>query len=163
MRTRRALGAAALVAAAWAAAADGQPVPVAFCIVPEMGYLPEVSDGTWCKPDAFPAVTAKALADWKTKRPWVAKRITPELVRRLSRWARKEMAEYRDVSSLEDVAFKAAYHHQARGKLVLEGTVDTLPSHSPLVTRWLKVFLLCDQGSGTVQRVTVTIRGQLLE
>lgn len=167
MLVRRVVWAAAVVAAGWAGAAeapaDDEQLPVAFCIVPEMGYLPEVSDGTWCKPDAFPAETAKALADWKKKLPWVKKRVTPELARRLSRWARKQMAEYQAVSPLEDVAFRPAYHHEARGKLVLEGTVDTLPTHSPVVTRWLKVFLLCDERSGTVLRVTVTIRGELLE
>ncbi len=149
-------------AAAGEAAAE-ERIPVAFCIVPEMGYIPEVDDWTVCKPDAFPEETAKALADWKTKLPWVKERVTPELARRLSGWAKEQMKQYQAVPPLGKVAFKPARHGAKRRKFVLEGTVDTLPTHSPIVTRWLKLLLLCDRHSGTVLRVTVTIRGQLLE
>jgi len=138
-------------------------IPVAFCIVPEMGYVPEVNDWAACKPDAFPEETAKALADWKTKLPWVSKRVTPELARRLSGWAKEQMKQYQAVPPLGKVAFKPVRQDKQGRKLVLEGTVDTLPTHSPIVTRWLKLFLLCDRHSGTVLRVTVTIRGQILE
>jgi len=160
------LTAALLVAGCALAAetpADDEQVPVAFCIVPEMEGVAEVDEWAACKPDAFAEEAAKALADWKKKLPWVKKQVTPELARRLSRWARKQMEQYEAVPPLENVAFKPVSHDEPHGKLVLEGTVDTLPTHSPIVTRWLKLFLLCDKGSGTVQRVTVTIRGQLLE
>ena len=33
----------------------------------------------------------------------------------------------------------------------------------PTVTRWLKLLLLCEQESGRILRVTITIRGQRLE
>jgi len=138
-------------------------IPVAFCIVPEMGYIPEVNDWASCKPEAFPEETARALADWKTKLPWVKERVTPALARRLSGWAKEEMKQYQAVPPLEKVAFKPVRQDKHDRKLVLEGTVDTLPTHSPIVTRWLKLFLLCDRRSGTVLRVTVTIRGELLE
>lgn len=169
MRARAFVGCACLVlvalgaGAAAAEAEDDEQVPVAFCIVPEMEGVAEVDEWAACKPDAFAEEAAKALADWKKKLPWVKKQVTPELARRLSRWAKKEMEGYQAVPPLEKVALKPVSHDETHGKLVLEGTVDTLPSHSPIVTRWLKLFLLCDKGSGTVQRVTVTIRGQVLE
>jgi len=157
-----------LLAACGAGAVAGEEtaeeeIPVAFCIVPEMGYIPEVSDWASCKPDAFPDEAAKALADWKTKLPWVSRQVTPALARRLSGWAKKQMKQYQAVPPLEKVAFKPVRQDEHDRKLVLEGTVDTLPTHSPIVTRWLKLFLLCDRRSGTVLRVTVTIRGELLE
>ena len=49
-----------------------------------------------------------------------------------------------------------------RGKLVLEGTIDTLPTHHQLVTRWLKVYVLCNLPGRKIAHVTFTIRGQIL-
>ena len=162
----------ALAVAALARAAEEQPkrpgdaspdVPVGFCITPEMMYIPEVADWPRCEPDAVREQTQGALADWKGKRPWVEKRLTPELARSLSRWARKEMEAYRRVPPLAKVDFQPVRHHKASRKLVLKGVVDTLPSHSPIVTRWLLVYLLYDEPTRSVVRMTVTIRGQILE
>ena len=166
---RGALGgfAAALVvvtrAALPATVPQGDGLPVGFCVAREMDYIPEVDDWPSCKPDAFADEAARAIADWTQKQPWVQKQLRPALVRALSQWARKEMAGYASAPSLAKVTFKPIRHHERSRKLVLEGTADTLPSHSKLVTRWLKVFLLCDKSGGRVLRVTITIRGQLLE
>jgi len=154
--------------AAGAATKDDAPArpkdPVALSLLPEMERHADIDGGRPCQPDAFPKERAAALADWqKKKRDWVAKQVTPEAVRKLSRWAQKEMEQYKAVSSLAKVEFHPVARHEADGRLVLEGTVDTLPTHSPLVTRWLKVLLVYDEGSGSVVRVVVTIRGQLLE
>ena len=48
-------------------------------------------------------------------------------------------------------------------KLVLEGTNGTLPTHSPLLTRWLKVYLVVDFRSKAILRVIITIRGNRQE
>ena len=140
-----------------------EAIPVGFCIMPEMQYIPEVNGWTACKPDAFPDVAAKAAESWKKAMPWVRTQVTPELARKLSRWAKEQMTQYEKVSPLEKVAFTPVRHDESQRKLVLEGTVDTLPSHAAIVTRWLKLYLLCDEHSGEVLRVTVTIRGEILE
>jgi hypothetical protein len=138
--------------------------PVPLHLLPEMERNPDIDGGRRCRPDQFPKEKAAALADWqKKKRDWVAKQVTPEVVRKLSRWARKEMEQYKAVPPLTKVDFKPVRHREADRRLLLEGTLDTLPTHSPLVTRWLKVFLLYDKTTKSIIRVTVTIRGQLLE
>ena len=140
-----------------------EAVPVGFCIVPEMQYIPEVNGWTACKADAFPEQAAKAAESWKKAMPWVNAQVTPELARKLSRWAKEQMKQYTKVSPLDKVTFKPVRHDERQRKLVLEGTVDTLPSHAAIVTRWLKLYLLCDLHAGDVLRVTVTIRGEMLE
>jgi hypothetical protein len=44
----------------------------------------------------------------------------------------------------------------------VSGTIDALPTHSPLVTRWLKVYLFYDLYARSIARITITIRGQVL-
>jgi len=138
-------------------------LPVGLCLIPETDYIPEVDDWPLCRPDAFPDEVTRALKDWEKKRRWVEKRITPQLVQALSGWARSEMKQYTSVTSLAKVQLKPVRHHEARRKIVLEGTIDTLPTHSRLVTRWLKIFLLYDRHTRRIIRATVTIRGQVLE
>ena len=137
--------------------------PVALCVVPEMNYVPELDSWSACQPDAFTEHLPQVRSDWKTHSRWVAKRLTPELVRSLSRWARPQMAAYRAVPPLEDLPWKPVAVHQPHGKLVLEATVDTLPVHAPLVTRWLKLYLLYDMRGKSILRVTITIRGARFE
>ncbi len=143
--------------------ADEGRFPVAFCFVPEMGYMPELDSWQRAKPEDFAGCEAWVRADWKKKHPWIAKRLTPEVARSLSRWAREEMREYEKVPSVEKLTLKPVRVHPQHGKLLLEATLDALPSHAPLVTRWLKVYLLCDEPSKSIERVTITIRGQVLE
>ena len=137
--------------------------PVALCVVPEMNYVPELDSWSACRPDAFAEHLPHVRSDWKTHSRWVAKRLTPELVRSLSRWARPQMAAYRAVPPLEDLQWKPVAVHEPHGKLVLEATVDTLPVHAPLVTRWLKLYLLYDMQGKSILRVTITIRGARFE
>lgn len=46
---------------------------------------------------------------------------------------------------------------------MLEGTIDTLPTHSPLVTRWPKVYLVVDRRNKAILRVVITIRSDRKE
>ena len=141
-------------------------IPLSWCLVREMEPVPE----TWwtpCAKDAYPADVKRALADWDKKRPWVQAQLTPALARALSRWAQREMEAYQSVPDLRDVAlYPVAYKDQGGDHrwLLLEGTVDTLPSHSPgIVTRWLKIYIIYNSESRSVVRATVTIEGQRLE
>ena len=73
------------------------------------------------------------------------------------------MEQYGAVPALETVKLEPLGTDPRQETLVLEGTIDTLPTHSPLVTRWLKVYVCYDLRGKTVSRVTITIRGQRLE
>ena len=141
----------------------GEAFPIALCLVPEMSYIPEVDDWEFCAADKFPEHTASARTDWKGRVRWATKHVTPELARSLSRWARPQMAKYTTIPPLEKTELKLVRQHPRGNKLVFEATVDTLPSHAPLVTRWLKIYLLYDTSSRSILRMTVTIRGQRLE
>ena len=136
-------------------------VPVV--MVPEMERIPGFDGGAPCKPDEFAADTAKATAEWATQRRATARLLTADKARELSRWAEKQMEGYKRVPPLDKLVFQPKAVHKDAKRLVLEGTVDTLPTHSKLVTRWLKVYLLFDQGKQTLIQVAVTIRGELLE
>lgn len=140
------------------------PAPTILTLmVPEMEKVPGFDDAAPCKPDQFPADVEKALADWATKRHAVERVLTPAKARELSRWAKKQMETYTRVTPLADIRLKLIACDKDRRRLVLEGDVDKLPTHSALVTRWLKVYLLYDQTREAVVQAAVTIRGQLLE
>jgi hypothetical protein len=133
---------------------------LALATVPEMEAVAELGIGQPCKPDAFPAHTAAARADWAKKCPWVAERLTPKLTRELSRWAKPQMEKYTAVPPLAKRELTLIREDEKAGKLVFEITADTLPVHAPTVTRWLKLYLLYDMGSKAITAVTITIRGQ---
>ena len=65
--------------------------------------------------------------------------------------------------ALADTALQPIGMDEARDKLVLEGTIDTLQSHSRVVTRWLKVYVLYNMSERKIAHITFTIRGQRLE
>ncbi len=67
------------------------------------------------------------------------------------------------VAAVRVVKFTAVRANAQQRKVVFEGTIDTLPTHAPIVTRWLRVYVLYDTTSKTIIRTTVTIRGQVLE
>jgi hypothetical protein len=136
--------------------------PLALCFVPEVDYIPEVDD--WPSHQVDPDEVTRALSDWKKKSRWVEARITPEVVKSLSGWAQREMTQYNSVPAVSKVVLKPIAHHKRHRKILLEGTIDTLPSHSPgIITRWLKIYLIYDIDSRKIIRATVTIRGQKLE
>jgi hypothetical protein len=105
----------------------------------------------------------RATAEWKKKTPEINKQLTPERVRSLSRWAKPQMEQYKAVASLDKMDLVPVGTDPKEGTLILEGTIDTLPTHHPLVTRWLKVYVLFDLGSKSVANIILTIRGQRLE
>jgi len=141
--------------------------PVEF--YPEMSY-PDGPNG-WILPSQWSEaqkvqaaqVQTEVQAEWKKLAPRWTKMMTPEKARELSRWAQKEMAQYRAVPPLEKTVLSPAALTKDGRRLVLEGTIDTLPSHHHLVTRWLKVYLHYDLREKKISQVVFTIRGQLEE
>ena len=104
----------------------------------------------------------RATAEWKGRGAQLRAIATPELARALSRWSLTQMKEYRAVPPLEKVELKPL-GLAGDNLLVLEGTIDTLPTHHALVTRWLKVYVLYDDRSREIRHATLTIRGERLE
>lgn len=142
------------------------PPPQWLTFVPEMQPIPEVSPARGERPveqQGFAAELRWVAAEWKKRIPEVQREVTPQRVRSLSRWAKKQMEPYRAVPALERAQLGIVGVNPPKELLILEGTIDTLPTHSPLVTRWLKVFLLADMRQKTILRVFITIRGERLE
>lgn len=132
-------------------------------LVPEMERIPEVDAWPRARPDAFREHTALVREAWKKTAPQVEKQLTAKVVRGLSRWAKRQMEKYDKVPPLRDAAWQPIRWNEKEGKLVLEAVLDTLPSHSPLVTRWLKGYLVYDTRRRALLRLILTIRGQALE
>jgi hypothetical protein len=105
----------------------------------------------------------RVQADWKTRAPIIQTLLTPERVRSLSKWAVKQMEAYATVPSLEKTQLQPVAVDEKGGIIVLESTVDTLPAHNPLVTRWLKAYVRYDIQGHRIVQLTITIRGQVLE
>jgi hypothetical protein len=144
-------------------ASNQGPQEVSVRPVREMNRIPEVDDWTSCAAGAFSAETVDAARTWAKICPSVQKELTPELVRSLSRWAMPQMASYTKVPAINKVVWTAVSRDNDTRRLVLETTVDKLPTHSPLVKRWLKLFLVYEPSTRSIPTVIVTIRGELLE
>jgi len=155
----------AVLASGCAQERSAPPAPTAeIRFVPEMQAFRELDDWQRCEPDAHGAEAESVRRAWKVFAPRVEEQVTPRRVRELSGWAKKEMETYRSVPPFAAVPLKPVAADREQGKVLFEGTADTLPSHHPtIVTRWLKVFLVYDRRADEIERAIVTIRGQILE
>lgn len=140
-----------------------KPYPVSICYVREMEYIPELNGWEACSKDDYVEEVTNALLEWKKVRPWVEKRVTPKKAKRLSQWAQKEMEKYTRVPPLTRIKLIPVRFNKDHRMIVLEGTIDTLPAHSPIITRWLKIFLIYDTINKQIIRATITIKGEILE
>jgi hypothetical protein len=131
--------------------------------VMEMDAIREVDDFPRCQPGEHGEQLAVLTNEWRAVCGKLRPHITPERVRSLIKWFRKTTDGYSAVPALESAAFLPVTTDAEAGLLVLESTLDTLPSHSPLVTRWLKIFLVCNTKTGKIAKVIVTVRGELQE
>lgn len=139
---------------------------VGVSLIPEMDYIPELD--SWLFSDTtkekYTKDIQKAKADWKEKKTWLQGQINVATVKSLSRWAKIEMKKYKKVPTLPtDIKLKPIRQNEQDTKVVFESTLDTLPTHSSLVTRWLKVIVLYDRLTDKIIKVTFTIRGEILE
>lgn len=129
------------------------PTPVRF--VSEMTPIPEE---TWERSNPSQVTTAlqNAAQDWIQKREEILNPLTAQKVRDLSRWAKKEMADYH-LPPIKNQTFRAT--HINNTKILIESVLDTLPSHHPLVTRHLKLYLIYNRKHNTISEAIITIRG----
>jgi hypothetical protein len=137
--------------------------PIGVCIIPEMEYIPEIDDWSLRKGKADSLDSIKAVTSFKKHIPWVQNFITPKFVKSISKYANKEMNSYNNNPPLDRIRFSPHRISSDGFKILFEGVADTLPSHSKIVTRWLKVYFMYNKGTNSIIRVVVTIRGQLLE
>jgi hypothetical protein len=127
-----------------------------------MNRIPE-DDWPSVEIDQYPLETQKVAQKWQALAPWVESQVSPATVRALSRWAITQMAQYRSLPPFANLEFKAIAIQPDGNFVLFHSTADTLPSHSPLVTRWLELFLVYDSHTESILSVTITIRGQVLE
>lgn len=139
-----------------------KPFPIGLCLTQEMEFITEIDTWDACEDTAYQSEKDSLVQDWRKKVSSFEPFINAETVKSLSLWAKKEMETYDSMPSLKDIEF-IPIHISDRGKVVYESTVDTLPTHSPIVTRWLKVYILYNAFSHSIVKTTITIRGQILE
>ena len=132
-------------------------------MVPEMEHIPSIQPIETLSETLYQKESKRCHVLWYGEYEYAEKHITPEKVQSLSRWAQEQMKGYRSVPSLSNVTFKLIGKSSRENALVFENTLDTLPSHHPLVTRWLKIFLLYNKERNRITQIIVTIRGERLE
>lgn len=132
------------------------PKPIEVRFVPEMASIPEE---TWerCDPSQFTQPLQQAALLWIQKREHILHQLTDQKVRELSKWAKKEMADYH-LPTIKNQTFRATHSHNNEN-LLIESVLDTLPAHHPLVTRHLKLYLVYHRKHNTLTDAIITIRG----
>ncbi|MCX6872217.1 MAG: hypothetical protein NTW21_00175 [Verrucomicrobia bacterium] len=73
------------------------------------------------------------------------------------------MQDYSKIPSLDRPDFQIRTAGGGEKKLLFEATLQTLPTHSPLVTRWHKLFVVYDVDRQAISQVIITIRGERQE
>ncbi len=124
--------------------------------VPEMASFPEAA---WqsLDPNSSGQAIQNAMLAYIQHRDQVLTQITADQVRQLSRWAQTEMAGYQ-MPAFTSLTFQPT-HTGPENQLLIESVLDTLPSHSPLVTRQLKLYLVYNPQKNIITKAIVTIRG----
>ena len=131
--------------------------------VPEMARVTELQDWTPAAAKDHAQDRQRLLEAWKEVREAVERELTAAQVIALSKWSRTQMKDYSKVPSLEHPDFQIRTAGGGEKKLFFEATLQTLPTHSPLVTRWLKLFVVYDVDRHAVSQVIITIRGEVQE
>jgi hypothetical protein len=144
-------------------------VPAWLSFVPEMQTVPIMNRAEPSTPwsDEHSAQYADDLSrardEWRRLAPTIETHVTPPQVRSLSRWALPQMEQYGRVPDIASAELKPLRIDAEDHHILFEATLDTLPTHSSLVTRWLKAIVLYDRPHRSITRVTITIRGERLE
>ncbi len=127
--------------------------------VEEMDFIPSalIADTWEFKCD----VAAPMIAAWQQSYG----KITPDLDRAtivaISRWAQEEMENNFSLNPDPMAQPESAYCNEQY--FMTDTTIQTLPSHSESVVRWLKVFAVFERETGTPVETFVTIRGERQE
>ncbi|MBN1983661.1 MAG: hypothetical protein JW795_19150 [Chitinivibrionales bacterium] len=141
---------------------DSLPLSISF--IREMEFIPYLDTWQPCSTSReLERFADRVLQDWKTKRQFVRGMLSPTVARSLSLWGRVAMKKYKKVGSIDTLTFKPIRCNPEKNKVLFEATIDTLPSHSPIVVRWFRLYLLYDSVTESVNEAIITIRGYLFE
>ena len=130
-----------------------------FCAVAEMRGVAAVDGATPATPEDVAEFRAEFEKAWAAEAPWVADRVTPQLVRALSRWSNRAMEKYAVVPEPAKAALRAAARSADKRYVVYEAELDKLPADHAIVFRRLYLYVTYDTVLNRIDRVTVTIRG----
>ena len=100
---------------------------------------------------------------WEMTAKPILRQINSELIQSISKWARTETAGFQIDPSKIIVEFRPIHWTKAKRTLVYEANLSLLPSHHPLVSRWLKLFLVYSPSKSEIEELFLTIQGQVLE
>ena len=145
---------------------DAQNVPTfATRHIPEMEYMVELNKWEKCKSTFLKSEDlAKIRKNWEKIVPLIKKNhISADAVKKMSRWAKKQMKKYKKISDISKLKFFPIRKYKKNNEVLLKAIVDVLPTHSPLVTRWFIIYILADIKTAAIKGVIFTIRGELLE
>jgi hypothetical protein len=137
--------------------------PVDIAYVREMSCIPEVDTWNRCPESGFSKDSIAVAAVWDTLRSKILPFISPQTVKNLSNRAPEQMTGYTKTPDLMRLCFSPCRFDANCKKILFQATVDTLPSLDPIVTRYLKLYLMYDPINQKVQRATFTIRGEVKE
>ena len=130
----------------------------------EMDPLPIETNQDW-KHDCSQELPPTFYQTWTNIVDYTKEHISSDEIIELSRWAKKEMEGYHYSPSIKPAGF---YHKGCTDKQTVYSTrLDYLPSHSPLVTRFIEMFVVTPIEAPLADirqvEVFVTIRGVLME
>lgn len=152
----------------WSASPDRQSsifTPKIRAVV-EMEPIDHVINGSpisFAERDAVKEFSLDLKIIWDGHAPKILGQINAELIQSISKWARKEMRGLKIDPFEIPLDFKPLHWIQGRQALLYEATLTNLPSHHPLVSRWLKLFLAYKPYEPEILEVILTIQGELLE
>lgn len=144
------------------AQAGPENAPPAIRWVPEMERVPELD---WPRANArdYAEERRQMLAAWQEISAGVQRKLTAAEVVQLSKWAKPQMQNYAAVPAIGQPDFQLQTASAGEKQLVFEATLQVLPTHSPLVTRWLKLFVIYDRSRRAILEAVFTIRGEAQE
>lgn len=131
--------------------------------VPEMERIAQVDNGGYVPPEECVQESQRVAQEWHTHFLWIQTRLSPQKVRDLSGWAKVQMQTYSAVPNLGELTLQPIAIKEEEHNLIFEGVIDTLPTHSPLVKRWLKLYLVYNLDRQEILSIYITIRGQVEE
>jgi len=130
-----------------------------FCAVAEMRGVVEIDGAAAVKPADVAGMRGDFDKAWQSQAEWVAARLTPELIRALSRWSNRAMEKYVAVPAAGKAALEAATRSADGRYVVYSAELDKLPADHAIVFRRLYLYVTYDTMQKRIDRVTVTIRG----
>lgn len=140
---------------------SGNAVPIEIKWIPEMDYRPETSNWQPIGAGHSANEIKAAQQQWRSNVLWVQTQISNKTVYDLSRWSSDEMKGYTKQPVLSGVTLYPLLKDNS--KIILKGIIDTLPSHSRSVARWLVMFVVYDSNKSAITQVIFTIEGERQE